>query len=154
MTGIIHLLIGSTIALLIPDTPTMFVVAFFSHYLFDFIPHIDPATFVEHSQPYTARQKLGIAIDAVLIVSIMVTLIVSQQVNTHILIGALVSQLPDLLSPLEKYKFFYPFHRFHAACHWDKRKAKHWAWYIAGLINPIIVCAICLFIIARLTRVV
>ena len=150
MTGIIHLLIGTVIALLVPDTATMFPIAFFSHYLFDFIPHIDPGTFADREQPFTKRQKMGIGVDAILIVLTTIVLIKGQHVNTHILIGAIAAQLPDLFSPLERYKWFYPFHKFHVLLHWDKSKAKHWNWYVAGIINPAIVSAICLIVIYQL----
>jgi len=149
MPGIVHLLMGAAIAILIPSTPLMLVVAFFSHYLLDLIPHIDPATFAAKARPYTITQKIGVTVDVVLVVSLALALFLVQHASAHIFLGALAGLLHDLLSPLEEYSVFSPLKRIHRLFHWDERRAKYWDWYLFGLVNPIVLSIVCLFVIAK-----
>ncbi len=142
---------GATIGILIPHTPTMFGLAFFSHYLLDLIPHIDPATFAAKSRPYTITQKIGITVDVVLVLSLLAMLFLVQNTSVHIFLGIVAAQLPDLLTPLEEYSVFAPLRKIHRLFHWDERRANYWDWYIAGLVSPIILSAVCLFVIVKFT---
>lgn len=149
MPGIVHLLAGAAIALLIPNTTVMIVVAFFSHYILDLIPHIDPATFAAKERPYTMVQKIGLIVDIVLVLAFSISLFLLKNTNANVLIGAIAALLPDLLSPLEEYSVFSPLHKIHRMFHWDERRAKYWDWYIAGLVSPILVCIVCVAVLAK-----
>lgn len=149
MPGIVHLLAGAAIGALIPNTFLMMVVAFFSHYLLDLIPHIDPATFAAKERPYTLVQKIGLTVDIVLVLAFITSLFLVKNTNANIFIGAITALLTDLLSPLETYSVFAPLHKIHRYFHWDERRAKYWDWYIAGLISPILVSLVCVAVLAR-----
>lgn len=149
MPGIVHLLMGATIGILIPDTLTMFGVAFFSHYILDLIPHIDPATFAAKSRPYTLTQKIGVSVDVILVLALLAMLFLVQDTSVHIFLGIIAAQLPDLLTPLEEYSVFSPLRKIHRLFHWDERRAKYWDWYITGLVSPILVSIACLVVIAK-----
>ncbi|OGY31021.1 MAG: hypothetical protein A3C02_02220 [Candidatus Andersenbacteria bacterium RIFCSPHIGHO2_02_FULL_45_11] len=151
MPGIVHLLAGAAIGALIPNTFVMMIVAFFSHYLLDFIPHIDPATFAAKERPYTVIQKIGLSVDVVLVFAFIISLFLVKNTNANIFIGAITALLTDILSPLEEYSVFAPLHKIHRFFHWDERRAKYWDWYITGLVSPIAVSAICVFILAKYT---
>ncbi len=149
MQGIVHLLVGAVIGLLVQNTPLMMLVAFSSHYILDFIPHIDPETFATKERPYSIIQKIGFTVDVVLVIAFIVSLFLVQNKSSNIFIGAIMGLLPDLLSPLETYSVFAPLHKIHHFFHWDKRRAKYWDWYITGLVSPIIVSVICVAILAK-----
>lgn len=149
MPGIVHFLAGATIGILVPDIKTMILVAFISHYILDFIPHIDPETFAAKERPYSIIQKIGLTVDIILVLAFTTSLFLVQNKSANIFIGAIAALLPDLLSPLESYSVFAPLHKIHRFFHWDERRAKYWDWYIAGLISPILVSVICVAILAR-----
>lgn len=149
MPGIVHLLIGAVIAILIPNTALMIVVAIISHYVLDFIPHIDPETFAAKERPYSIIQKIGLTVDIILVGAFAISLFLIKNTNGNIFAGAIAALLPDLLSPLESYSVFFPLHKIHRFFHWDERRAKYWDWYIAGLVSPILISAFCVAILAK-----
>lgn len=147
MQGTVHLLVGAAIAVLIKNPPSMVAFAFFSHYLLDFLPHIDPETFAVKNKPYTWTQYISLIADIILVISLGVALYLLRENEINILVAAVIAILPDLLTPLEKYPYFYPLRGIHEIFHWDPNRARKWDWYIAGLIAPIIVTAIALYVI-------
>ncbi len=147
MQGTVHLLVGAAIASVIPNPVGMFIAAFFSHYILDLLPHIDPETFTTHDHPYTGIQKVSLAIDVILVIALLTAMYWLSKNSGYILLGAIAAQLPDLLMPLERYQTFYPLYRMHTIFHWNKDHAKYWDWYIFGLVNPIWIGAGALYII-------
>lgn len=148
MPGTVHLLVGAALAVLIPDQPLMVVLAFFSHYLLDLLPHIDPETFAEKFKPYTWWQRAMLSTDIILIAALLLALFWLRSQPFQYLLGATVAQLPDLMSPLESYSVFFPLKAIHQDMfHWDKTRARRWSWYIAALLIPIAISAACLFTI-------
>lgn len=136
MQGVVHLLAGAAIALAIQTPSVMFVTAFFSHYILDLLPHIDPDTFATPDRPYTGRQWAALIIDILLVIGFMAALYVLQEQRPIILLGAIAALLPDLLAPLERYAQFAPLKICHEQFHWNPRRANLWSWYIAGLVTP------------------
>lgn len=135
MIGIVHLLTGAAIGALIPDITTAFILAFFSHYLLDWLPHIDPETFARKKLPYTWGQFLALALD-VIAVGLVTLLFYAMNENwLPILVAAAAAQLPDWMIPFEKYKFFEPLKRMHSIFHWDSKLAKSWKWYLSGILT-------------------
>lgn len=147
MQGTVHLLAGAAIALLVPDSTTMVTVAFFSHFILDLSPHIDPETFADDISPYTFRQRLALIVDILIVVLLMIALLLLHEQRINVILGAIVAQLADLMSPLEQYASFSPFRRFHYLFHWEPKRANRWSWYIAGLLLPLSVSAASLGVI-------
>ncbi|MEX0650259.1 MAG: hypothetical protein WD200_04605 [Candidatus Andersenbacteria bacterium] len=147
MPGTVHLLVGAALAALIPHTPTMVVAVFFSHYVLDLLPHIDAETFASKTGPYTGSQKISLVIDAILILTLLIALFLLRNEGAHILMGAVIAQLPDLMIPLERYRVFYPLHRIHTMFHWNEKRANFWDWYIFALFAPILVAGSALVVI-------
>jgi hypothetical protein len=147
MQGTVHLLVGAAIGLVVPHPPTMFVLAFFSHYLLDLVPHIDPETFAHKKKPYTWIQRTSLTVDVILVIGLMVALYNLRHEDVHILLGAVAAQLPDLMSPLEQHNAFYPLRRMHDMFHWNPKRAKYWKWYLSGLVVPIVTAGASLYII-------
>lgn len=139
MPGTVHLLVGAVIAALVPDMPLMVTLAFFSHYVLDFIPHLDPDTFAAEKKPYTWWQRATLAADVILIVTFLIAIFLLRRDPFGVILGAVVAQLPDLLVPLESYSAFYPLHAFHEITHWDKSRANRWAWYMPALVAPVVI---------------
>lgn len=133
MPGTIHLLTGAALALLISHAPTMVALSFFSHYLLDLLPHIDPMTFSPQKKVKTWMQTIGLAVDTILVITFMLGLYLLQNKGGYILIGALMAQLPDLLAPLDSYGAFFPIRRMHRMFHWEESRANTWHWFILGL---------------------
>src|SRR6185369_14350314 len=107
----------------------------------DALPHIDPDTFADEKVPYTWKQSAVVIIDTVSVITFAITLFHYQERWFPILLGGFAAQLPDLLIPLEKYKWYEPLARFHTLIHWNKNLAKNWFWYIAGFISQIAISA-------------
>ncbi len=149
MPGTVHLLAGAAIGILIQSPTTMFVVAFFSHYLLDLTPHIDPDTFAAHNKPYTWTQFISLIVDIIVAISFLIALILLWERNIYILVSAIAAQIPDILQPLEQYTLFNPIRRIHRMFHWDIHRARRWDWYVVGLVSPMVISAACLLIIWR-----
>ncbi|MEX1112577.1 MAG: hypothetical protein WEC84_03885 [Candidatus Andersenbacteria bacterium] len=147
MPGTVHLLVGAALAVLIPHTPTMVVTAFFSHYVLDLIPHLDAETFASKTGPYTWNQKMSLAIDTVLVLTLLVALFLLRNEGAYILLGAVAAQMPDLMIPLERYNAFYPLYRFHTMFHWNEKRAKYWDWYLVSLFAPLAVGVLAFIVI-------
>lgn len=141
MPGTVHLLVGAAIAATVPSLPLMVVLAFFSHYVLDLFPHLDPETFADETHPYTWWQKATLAVDVVLVVALFIVLWWLRHEPLDILLGAIVAQLPDLMTPLERYNMFTPLRQMHELFHWDKTRARWWSWYIPALIIPVVISA-------------
>lgn len=150
MPGTVHLLVGAAIAALIPDLSGMVVISFFSHYLLDFIPHLDADTFAHEKTPYTWWQKATVIIDTVLALSLFVGLYLLRNESFNFLLGALVAIMPDILTPLENHPVFYPLRRIHEMFHWNKNRARWWSWYIPALVLPLLISLASLFAIWKL----
>lgn len=153
MPGTVHLLFGAALAAFIQHPPLLVVVAFFSHYILDFLPHIDPDTFAEGDKPYSWWQKATLITDGILIVTFLIGFYTLLDRPYVLLLGTLAAQLPDLLIPLESYAFFSPLKRIHDLCHWDKTRARWWSWYIPGLVIPIVISVFSLLIILNYSHV-
>jgi hypothetical protein len=151
--GTVHLLFGAALAVFLKHPPTLVVAAFFSHYLLDFLPHIDPDTFAEGDKPYSWWQRATLATDAILIITFLIGFYSLIDQPFLLLLGALSAQAPDLLVPLESYAFFSPMKRVHDFFHWDKHRARWWSWYIPGLVLPILISVISLLIILKYSNV-
>lgn len=149
MQGTVHLLAGAAIGVLIPHAPTMIPLALLSHYILDLLPHIDPETFAHANKPYTLLQRISLTADIIIVLGLVYALFLLQNSSIHIFLAAITAMLPDLLVPLEKYSIFHPLRRFHYMFHWNPNRAKYWDWYIAGLIAPVIVGTLSVFIIWR-----
>lgn len=147
MPGTVHLLVGAAIAATVPSLPLMVVLAFFSHYVLDLLPHLDPETFTDAVNPYTWWQKATLAADVVLVIILLIALWWLRHEPLNFLLGAIVAQLPDLLTPLERYHAFTPLRLMHELFHWDKTRARWWSWYIPALVIPVAVSTGALFII-------
>lgn len=149
MQASVHLLAGAAIAVLVPHTPTALVLAFFSHYLLDMVPHIDPETFADGKTPYNIKQRIGLIADIVLVITLFTALFIIQKRSVHVLLGAIAAQVPDLLMPLERYRVMWPLKRIHLLLHWNGQWATERSWYLVGIFAPITVAVFSLFIIWR-----
>ncbi len=147
MQGTVHLLVGAAIAVLFPHTPTAVVLAFFSHYALDALPHIDPETFADGKAPYSTKQRVGLSVDVVLVLTLLTALFIIRNQSAHILLGAIAAQAPDLLLPLERYHVFAPLKRVHLMLHWNEKWAEEKLWYFIGIFTPITVATVSLLII-------
>lgn len=139
MVAVVHGLLGASIGALVSNAPTVVVISFFSHYLLDLVPHIDPETFTKKNLPYSWTQRTVLITDTILTISIVGLFFMTQRQWALMMIGIIASLLPDLLVPLEKYPIMTPFRRLHEIVHWDARHAQRWSWYIAGLAAPALV---------------
>ena len=150
MLATVHLLTGAMFGATLPNNAIIVIAAVFSHYLLDALPHIDPDTFIDEDsafQKYSWKQIAVVVIDAISVITFALTLYHYQTRWFPILLGGVAAQLPDLLIPLEKYRWYAPFAHFHTMIHWDKRLAKQWPWFIAGFVSQIGISAIALFVI-------
>lgn len=147
MQGTVHLLVGAAIASLVPHQPTMVILAFFSHYVLDLLPHIDPETFADAKMPYTLRQKMSLVVDVVLVIALLSALYLLRSEPFPYLVGAVAAQLPDLMIPLEQYEIFAPLKKVHYMLHWREERAQAWSWYIAGLAFPSAIAGVSLLIL-------
>ena len=142
MLAVIHALTGAVIGLAFNNLAAVAAISFFLHYVMDLVPHIDPETFASKKQPYTWKQSALLITDCALVVSLVVILYGRQHDWAPVLVGAIASLIPDFLIPLEKYRWFWPLRHFHYMFHWDRRLARQWHGYLAGLIMPTIFAAI------------
>lgn len=147
MVATIHLLAGALIGVLVPDESVAIALSFFSHYVLDLLPHIDPLTFTDHRLPHTTKQIIAVTTDTLAVIMLGALLYFTHQRWQPILLCGLAAQLPDFLIPLEKYNWFYPFRRFHEMFHWQPKRAQNWGWYIAGLLTPAIIGVVSLVLI-------
>jgi hypothetical protein len=147
MVAVVHALLGAVIGIIITSGPAVVIVAFFSHYLLDRLPHIDPATFSSKRVHYSWTEFISIISDAVLTVIIGIIFFVSHERWANILLGTIFSMLPDLLIPFEKYALLTPLRRFHNLSHWNAQQAQHWSWYIAGLTMPLMIGAVSTYLL-------
>ncbi|MBI1834066.1 MAG: hypothetical protein HYR90_04565 [Candidatus Andersenbacteria bacterium] len=147
MPGTVHLLVGAAIATLVPNVPVMVVLAFFSHYILDLIPHLDPDTFADDQHPYTWWQKATLTVDVILVFSLLLALFWLRQEPFQYLLGAVVGLMPDILTPLESYPAFTPLKKAHELLHWNKRRARWWSWYVPALLLPVVISTGALLII-------
>lgn len=148
MQATVHLLTGAALAVLVPNPTALVPLAIFSHYILDFLPHIDPETFAHVHKPYTLRQKLALITDIVLVVSLLISFYFLRGDASLVLLGAVAAQLPDLMIPLEKYHILRPLRMVHYQFHWRASRAEKWSWYIAGLVTPMLVSVGAVLIIA------
>ena len=149
MQGTVHLLVGAAIGITVPNPIAMAGMAFFSHYILDLLPHIDPETFASAKKPYTWIQRISLAIDVMLVAALITVIYLVHDNGASALLGGVIAQLPDMLSPLEKYHAFYPLRRFHEMWHWDRFRAKYWDWYLLGIILPAAVGLIALSVVIK-----
>ncbi len=147
MIGIVHLLFGAALGGIISTPSAAFVAALFSHYLLDLLPHLDPETFVLKYRKYTWLEFIILLLDITAVIATLVILYVWYGVNNSIVIASIAAQLPDWFMPLEKYRFFFPFHKMHTMFHWEPRRAFHWSWYLAGIATPAAVGAVSLTVL-------
>ncbi len=147
MLGSVHLLFGALIGLLFADPAVIVVIAFFSHYILDFLPHVDPETFIAGNQRYSNIGRLTLISDIFVIGLLTALMIATQSHWQYMLLGAMSAQIPDWLIPLQRYSFFVPFKRLHQLAHWDVRRAQYWHWYITGLLSPALIGLLCLWLL-------
>jgi hypothetical protein len=136
MIAVVHLLAGAVIGAYINSPPTIVALAFFSHYLLDLIPHIDPETFAEGHSLSTWTQRLSFVLDITAALVIAWLLLYTHQRWSFVILGSIAGLLPDVAMPLERYGWYKPFRDFHYLCHWNPNRARAWSWYIAGLTAP------------------
>lgn len=136
MIAVVHVLAGAVIGMALDSIPAIVIVAFFLHYLMDLLPHIDPETFAVKRISYTWSQILTFLADVLSTISVGIILTIFHARWSYIVIGSIASLIPDILIPLERYTAFWPLRRFHCLFHWNRRYARHWSWYIAGIVTP------------------
>lgn len=139
MIAVIHMLVGAMCGVLLQSAPGVVVVSFFSHYLLDRVPHIDPETFAKKNIPYSWMQLITLLSDTVLTLVVASLFFLTHKRWALILLGITAALLPDILLPLEKYTFMTPLKRLHQLFHWDTRYAAQRPWYVVGLVAPVIV---------------
>ncbi len=149
MLGSIHLLVGALIGLMFSDTEAIVIVAFFSHYILDYIPHIDPATFLRQGRSLARFERYFLYGDAITIAILFTILFFNKEHWQHLVLGATVAQIPDWLMPLERYPLFSPLRRFHRMCHWNTHNADQWSSFIIGIVNSVAVPLVCAVLIWR-----
>lgn len=108
MIAIIHMLVGAGFGAVLSSAPSVVIVSFFSHYLLDRIPHIDPETFAKKNIPYSWKQLITLLSDTLLTLIVAALFFLMHKQWALILLGITASMLPDLLMPLEKYTFYDP----------------------------------------------
>src|SRR5436189_1202106 len=116
MLATVHLLTGAMFGATLPNNAVIVIAAIFSHYILDALPHIDPDTFTDQENAYASynwKQLSVVVIDAISVITFGITLFHYQHLWFPILLGGVAAQLPDLLIPLEKYKWYEPLARFH-----------------------------------------
>lgn len=148
MLGAVHVLVGALIGVSLRKPEAVLPIAFFSHYVLDFIPHIDSETFSIRHPHYSQLERFILATDVLAVISLTGIFFTTSPNWPVILLGTCAAQLPDWLVPLERYSFFHPFKTLHQLCHWDIRRAHRWSWFITGLVSPlllIIMCSLLLF---------
>jgi len=148
MLGTVHLLTGAMLGATITEPVSLVALAFFSHYLLDFLPHIDPETFTDRLS-FTWQQTTVLVLDTVSTVLFALIFYLNHDRWTLILLGGLAAQLPDLMIPLQKYEWFTPLRRFHELWHWKKERAEQWGWYVVGLCSQVVVGVMALLVIWR-----
>jgi len=139
MVTVVHLLTGAVIGAYLDAPPAIFITAFFSHYLLDMLPHVDPNTFNTDRLLHTWTQRISLAVDIIVGILVTVLLLATHQRWPLIIIGSIAALIPDLVIPLENKRWFSPIKDLHHLCHWDHRYAQRWRWYIAGLAAPAVI---------------
>ncbi len=147
MIGTVHLLVGAMFGAVLPNNETVFVAAFFSHYILDWLPHIDPDTFTEKAKPYSWRQIAVLVTDTISTILFAIVFYLHKERWVPILLGGVAAQIPDLLIPLYRYPILAPLRIFHEMFHWNKERAQHWQWFWAGLATQVVIGGIALRII-------
>ena len=151
MIATIHLLAGMAIAAFFPASGAAPFLAFVSHYILDFLPHLDPATFRFSDQPYTRTQITLFLADTVAVVTILVMVWLYSQRWQMLIINGMIAQLPDLLTPWEESRFFKPLRFLHQTFHWEGHRAERWEWYIGSIVSSVTVGTLCLLVIWNYT---
>lgn len=139
MLGTLHLLTGAVIGETTSNVLLVFPLALLSHYLLDFVPHIDPGTYRKKGEPYTWKQSLFFILDAVGIITFTFAFYFSPAQRGSILVGSIAAQLPDLLIPFEHHPLLRWAHRLHRFFHWNRKRAQQWRWYMIGLATSTLV---------------
>lgn len=142
MLVVVHMLAGAVVGLAFDDIATVAVISFFLHYIMDQLPHIDPETFASKKLPYTWKQSSFLVTDIILAVLVALLFLTNHERWENILVGSIASLIPDFFIPLERFRLFYPLRKFHRMFHWDRRQAKGWGGYIAGILTPTAVAAV------------
>lgn len=104
MIATAHLLIGGTIGSLIEDPLLIFLYAFFSHYLLDALPHVEPGiwrkTKKDKDEGMERWEYYFIVLDLLIGLSLLIWLAWNKYNFKLILFGAFVAILPDILDHL------------------------------------------------------
>ncbi|MEX1997641.1 MAG: hypothetical protein WEA04_03120 [Candidatus Andersenbacteria bacterium] len=136
MLAVVHVLAGAAVGAALDQPTAVVVVAFFLHYFMDLLPHIDAETFAAKHLPYSWNQFISLIVDGLTAFTLSLVFFLFYHQWFAVLIGSIASLVPDLLIPLERYRWFWPLQRFHYLFHWNQRHARYWSWYIAGLVTP------------------
>jgi len=99
-----HLLVGGVIGSLTEDPLLVFLYAFFSHYLLDALPHIEPGiwrkTKREKGEALERWEYYFVLLDLIVGVALLVWLTADKYHFKLILLGAFAAILPDILDHL------------------------------------------------------
>ncbi len=146
-----HMLVGAILGDLIDNLPWAFLAGLASHFIFDAIPHLEPANFGKHekngSYELSTNQMVfeffEVAVGAALIIYLFFKF-----GNPSIITGAVGAILPDVIDnvpfwgpALRKLPGFKQFHQFHQLVHCSL-EGKSW---IFGLPIYIIVIGIAIW---------
>lgn len=139
-----HLLVGAAIIKVVPEPAIGLPLAFFSHFVFDSIPHWDGSP----RAPFNTKTTFGIVVDYLVGVSLVYLTTVGFENQYLIWLGAFLATLPDFIlgayrhytSYFEKYAFIAIPNRFHMSI---QRNVSFWP----GLVITLITCGVSFLIL-------
>lgn len=158
MTITPHILVGSALAsAATTNLPIAFLIGFFSHFILDALPHVDPGTFFCSKDPTkkeTESWPLWIYIYAILefvIASLVLFFLFKNKANFEIIVvGGIGGITVDILdnNPLRfmrQWPILRQIHWLHQKLHYDLPQDK-WYW---GLPLQIIIMGVCLWYLLK-----
>ena len=147
-----HLLVGSAIGKATVNIYLTILLAFFTHYIFDAIPHYNPKPVKNYLElGFSGADKKDLAIKSIEpVIGIALTFFIlrfsSQNLRWPIAVGAFFAFLPDFLLFLKwKYGIKYFPNKIH-----ELEKASHWhSSFLPGIMTQLIVSTLAIWYLLK-----